>query len=63
MLGLGGWHCEGVRFGKILRVAPGSIGGGGVLTFLASENGRKGSESSSSSSASERRLRGALDIE
>lgn len=41
MLGLGGWHCEGVRFGKILRVAPGSIGGGGVLTSPIYDVGRR----------------------
>ena len=62
MLGPGGWRCEGVLFGEILRVAPGSVGGGGVVAFLASEKGRKGA-SSSSSSASERGLRGAFDVE
>jgi len=41
-------------------VALGSVGGGGV-TALVFEKGRKGGESSSSSSASERGLSGALD--
>lgn len=62
MLGPGGWRWEGVLFGEILRVAPGSVGGGGVAAFLASEKGRKG-VSSSSSSASERGFRGAFDVE
>ena len=63
VLGPGGWRWVGVRFGEILRVAPGSVGGGGVVAFLASEKGRKGGESSSSSSASERGLRGAFVVE
>ena len=63
VLGLGGWRCDGVLFGEILRVALGEVGGEGVVGFRASEKGRKGGESSSSSSASERGLRGAFVVE